>query len=72
MISFAKDLYAGCTDLLLECEINILKVLNFDLVFPDPFSILCYHIAMSNRARFLSDDSQREMAYYCGSYMVNK
>ena len=40
MISFSKDLYAGRTDLLLNCEINILKLLNFDFVFPDPFSIL--------------------------------
>lgn len=71
MISFAKDLYEGKVDLLLKCEIDVLQTLNFNIVFPDPFSIMCYNITTCYHSQFL-DSSQIYRAYCCGSYMVTK
>lgn len=69
MLSFSNDLYEGQTELLLKCEREILQSLNYQIVFPDPFSILCYDITNCKHSIFI-DENQTELAYYCGGYMV--
>ncbi|XP_012274747.1 uncharacterized protein LOC105696674 [Orussus abietinus] len=70
VISLAKDLYEERKDLLVQCEREILISLNFDIVFPDPFAILSYHLVRYEGTTQLRDD-QVEFAYYCGSYLID-
>ncbi|XP_043272697.1 uncharacterized protein [Venturia canescens] len=70
MISYSKDLYEGRVDLLVKCEIDILQTLNFNIVFPDPFSIMCYNITACNHSQFMNS-ATIHFAYCCGSYMID-
>ncbi|XP_066590142.1 uncharacterized protein [Prorops nasuta] len=69
MLSYAKDAYEGREDLLLKCEWQILKVLNFEITFADPHSIFNYIVIVYSK--YIGIDCPLEALYYCGSYIID-
>ncbi|KZC11091.1 PREDICTED: uncharacterized protein LOC107189249 [Dufourea novaeangliae] len=69
MIALAKDLYAGREDLLIDYESKILRALNFNVVFPDAYSLYRYHLINYYRV----DVPEKTFAFLChaGGYVID-
>lgn len=70
IIAFAKELYEGRLDLLVERERRILAALNFNISFVDPFSLFAYYLISCKRDIDIPDDKISSI-YYCGSYVID-
>ncbi|KAG7200799.1 hypothetical protein KM043_003172 [Ampulex compressa] len=70
MISHARELYENREDLLIQCEREILIAVDFNVTFPDPFSLFAYYMINCKRHVDIPEGAIT-YAYYCGGYLID-
>ncbi|XP_017765246.1 PREDICTED: uncharacterized protein LOC108554466 isoform X2 [Eufriesea mexicana] len=70
MVALAKDLYAGREDLLIAHERKILQVFDFNVTFPDAYSMFTHHVVSCSRRVDIPVETC-SFIYNCGNYLID-